>query len=44
MLGIGKTEIHLNETWLKATDWIDLTQRRDWWYALVKIIMNLQFQ
>jgi len=44
MLGIGKTEINLNETWLKATDWIDLMQRRDWWYALVKTIMKLQFQ
>ena len=44
MHGIEKTESNLNETWLKAMDWIDLVQSRDWWYTLVKTIMNLQFQ
>jgi hypothetical protein len=44
MHGIEKAEISLNETWLKAMDWIDPVQSRDWWYTLVKTIMNLQFQ
>jgi hypothetical protein len=39
-----KTEINLNETKLKATEWIDPVQSSDWWYTLVKTIMNLQFQ
>jgi len=44
MQGIEKIESNLNETWLKAMECIDPVQSRDWWYTLVKTIMNLQFQ
>jgi len=38
MHGIEKIESNLNETWLKATDWIDPVQSRDWWYAFFNVV------
>jgi hypothetical protein len=30
------------KTWDGGMDWIELTQDRDRWWALVKVVMNLQ--
>jgi len=32
----------LNETGWEFVDWIHLSQDRDWWQALVNMVMNLQ--
>jgi hypothetical protein len=35
-------KMHLREKGWEGVDWIHLTQDRDWWWALVNIVMNLQ--
>jgi hypothetical protein len=32
----------LREVGWDGRDWIDLAQDRDWWRALVKVVMNLR--
>jgi hypothetical protein len=32
----------LREPGIEGVDWIHLVQDRDWWWALVNMIMNLQ--
>jgi hypothetical protein len=31
----------VREIQLEVVDWINLTQDRDWWWALVNTVMNL---
>jgi hypothetical protein len=33
---------HRREIRIEGVDWIDLAQDRDWWWALVNMIMNVQ--
>jgi hypothetical protein len=35
-------KINLMEIGLEGVDWIHLAQNREWWQALVNIVMNLQ--
>jgi hypothetical protein len=35
-------KMHLQEVGCGSIDWIDLTQDRDMWWALVKVVMNLR--
>jgi hypothetical protein len=35
-------ELDIREIGWGGTDWIDLAQDRDWWWALVNIVMNLR--
>jgi hypothetical protein len=32
----------LRETGWEGVEWIQLTQDRDWWQAVVNMVMNLQ--
>jgi hypothetical protein len=32
---------HLKETGWEGIDWINLTQYRDWWWALVNMVINV---
>jgi len=36
-------KIDLQEVGCSGTDWIDLIQNRDRWWALVNAVMNLRF-
>jgi hypothetical protein len=38
---VDNIKIDLRETGWGGMDWIDLTQNRDQWRALVKMVMNL---
>jgi hypothetical protein len=31
----------LRETELKSVEWIQVAQNRNWWWALVNMVMNL---
>jgi hypothetical protein len=35
-------KMDLQEVGWRGMDWIDLSQDRDWWWALVNVVMNLQ--
>jgi hypothetical protein len=37
-------KMDLRETGWGGMDWIDLAQDRDWWRALMYMVMNLQVQ
>jgi hypothetical protein len=37
---VGNIKMHLRETGWGGVDWIDLTQDRDQWRALVNTVMN----
>jgi hypothetical protein len=39
---VNGTEVDLKETNLGGMEWIHLAQDRDWWRALVNVVMNLQ--
>ena len=38
----GNIKMHFQEVRWGSTDWIDLAQDRNWWQALVNVVMNLQ--
>jgi len=35
-------KMDLQEVGWRGMDWIDLTQDRDWWLALVNVVMKIQ--
>jgi hypothetical protein len=40
--GVDGIRMDLSETGWGSVDWIHLAQDRDWWQALVNMVMNLQ--
>jgi hypothetical protein len=38
---IYNTKVDVRETGLQGMDWIHLAQDRNWWQALVNMVMNL---
>ena len=36
-------KMNIQELECEIMDWIELTQNRDWWRALVTVVMNLRF-
>jgi hypothetical protein len=40
---VNNIKMDLREIGWDGMDWIDLTQDRDWWRALVNTVMNLWF-
>jgi len=34
--------IDVTEIWWEGVDWMDLAQDRDWWLAVVNMVMNLK--
>jgi hypothetical protein len=32
----------LGEIWWEGVDWMNLAQDREWWWALLNMVMNLQ--
>jgi len=36
-------KMDLWEIWWECVDWIHLAQDRDWWQAVVNMVMNLRF-
>jgi hypothetical protein len=35
-------KIDIKEIWWEGVGWIHLADDRDWWWALVNMVMNLQ--
>jgi hypothetical protein len=38
---VGGIRMDLREIWRGGVEWIQLSQDRDWWQALVNTVMNL---